>query len=283
LIKRQASFPLSKGKQKRIQQENTRMKITQQKAPIVSIIEAVPETYLLWLEAPEIAAEARPGQFVMVACGGDTFLPRPFSIHRVDGGRLALLFKVVGQGTRWLSQCKKGGRLDIFGPLGNGFTVFPESNNLLLVGGGMGIAPLCFLADYAAGEGKKVTVIQGARSAACLLPVACPQKLYDKGVLPVSFQCLNATEDGSEGFKGLATQLVPHYLKGIDQVFACGPAAMYRTMARMPELKGIKNIQLSLEIMMGCGTGVCYGCTIKTKKGLKQVCKDGPVFEMGEL
>jgi dihydroorotate dehydrogenase electron transfer subunit len=256
--------------------------LIQLKAPIISIIEAVPETYLLWLEASEIAAEARPGQFVMVACGDDTFLPRPFSLHRVDGGQIALLFKVVGKGTAWLSKRKKGETLDIFGPLGNGFIINPESQNLMLVGGGIGIAPLCFLADVALAEGKKVTIIQGARSAGGLLPISCSQKTFEKGVMPASLEVLNCTEDGSEGFRGLATGLMPHYLKNIDQVCACGPAAMYRTMAQMPELKG-KNVQLSLEIMMGCGTGVCYGCTIKTKKGLKQVCQDGPVFGMGEV
>jgi dihydroorotate dehydrogenase electron transfer subunit len=252
------------------------------RAPIISIIEAVPETYLLWLEAPDIAAAARPGQFVMVPCGDDTLLPRPFSVHRVDGGQLALLFKVVGKGTRWLARRRKGHVLDIFGPLGNGFTVHPESNNLLLVGGGMGIAPLCFLAEEAAGAGKKVTLIQGGRSGERLLPVFGSQGLFERGLMPASFQCLNATEDGSEGFKGLATGLFPHYLKGIDQVFACGPEAMYRTMAGMPELKG-RSVQLCLEIMMGCGAGVCYGCTIRTKNGLKQVCREGPVFEMGEV
>jgi dihydroorotate dehydrogenase electron transfer subunit len=122
----------------------------------------------------------------------------------------------------------------------------------------------------------------GARSGECLLPVTPSQSLFNTGLLPANFQCINATEDGSEGFKGLATQLIPHYLEHVDQIFACGPVAMYKTMAKMPELKN-KNVQLSLEIMMGCGTGVCYGCTIKTKKGLKQVCKDGPVFEMGEV
>jgi dihydroorotate dehydrogenase electron transfer subunit len=252
------------------------------KAPIISAVESIPETYLIWLEAPEIAVAARPGQFVMIACGEDAFLPRPFSIHRVDDGQLALLFKVVGKGTAWLSQQKKGETLDIFGPLGNGFTIQPASQNLLLVGGGIGVAPLCFLADCAIGEGKKVIIIQGAGTAACLLPISCPQRLYDKGLLPASLEVVNATEDGAEGFKGLATQLIPHYLQGIDQIFACGPAAMYHTMAQMPELKG-KSVQLSLEIMMGCGMSVCYGCSIKTKNGLKQVCKDGPVFEMGEL
>jgi dihydroorotate dehydrogenase electron transfer subunit len=254
----------------------------QVKAPIISAIEVMPETYLFRLEAPEIAGEARPGQFVMVRCGKETILPRPFSIHRAEGGEIALLFSVVGKGTAWLSQLKKGDTLDIFGPLGNGYTIAPLSKNLLLVAGGMGIAPLRFLADAAAGEGKKVTLILGARSGDCLLPVTPPQSLFNKGMLPASFQCINTTEDGSEGFKGLATQLIPHYLEHIDQVFACGPMAMYQTMSQIPELKNIP-VQLSLEIMMGCGTGVCYGCTIRTKKGLKQVCKDGPVFEMGEV
>ena len=254
----------------------------QLKAPIISALEVMPETYLFRLEAPEIAKEAKPGQFVMVRCGKDTILPRPFSIHSVDGSQIALLFSVVGKGTGWLSLKKKGDTLDIFGPLGNGYTIYPQSKNLLLVAGGMGIAPLNFLADVAAGAGKKVTIIMGGRSGDCLLPVTPPQSLFNKGMLPANFQCVNATEDGSEGFKGLATQLIPHYMEGIDQVFACGPMAMYRTMAKMPELKG-KAVQLSLEIMMGCGMGVCYGCAIKTKSGLKQVCKDGPVFEMGEV
>lgn len=254
----------------------------QLKAPILALIEVMPETYLFRLTAPEIASEARPGQFVMVRCGQETILPRPLSIHHAAGGEIALLFNVVGKGTAWLSQFKKGDTLDIFGPLGNGFTIEPGSRNLLLVAGGMGIAPLRFLAEVAAGAGKKVTVIIGARSGSCLLPLTPPQSLFNKGMMPASFQCVNATEDGSEGFKGLATQLIPHYLEHIDQVFACGPAAMYKTMAQMPELKNVP-VQLSLEIMMGCGVGVCYGCTIKTKSGLKQVCKDGPVFGMGEV
>src|SRR4030042_690101 len=254
----------------------------QLKASIVRAIEVMAGTYLFRLEAPEVAAGAKPGQFVMVRCDKDTILPRPFSLHSAGDGQVALLFSVVGKGTGWLPLQKKGDTLDIFGPLGNGYTIKPGAKTLLLMAGGMGVAPLRFLAETAAGEGKKVTIINGARSGDCLLPISPPQSLFNKGMLPASLQCVNATEDGSEGFKGLATQLIPHYLEGIDQVFACGPAAMYKTMARMPVLKG-KAVQLSLEVMMGCGTGVCYGCTIKTKAGLKQVCKDGPVFEMREL
>jgi dihydroorotate dehydrogenase electron transfer subunit len=188
----------------------------------------------------------------------------------------------VGKGTKRLSQMKKGDTFNIFGPLGNGFTLNLESKNVLLVAGGLGIAPLYFLAEAAAGAGKKVTFITGARSRESLLPVSLPQHYYEKGLPPAGVNVVCATEDGSEGFKGLATQLVPHYLKGADQVFACGPAAMYQSLAAIPELKG-KDVQLSLETMMGCGVGVCYGCTIKTKKGLKQVCKDGPVFQMEEV
>ncbi|MDD5339364.1 MAG: dihydroorotate dehydrogenase electron transfer subunit, partial [Dehalococcoidales bacterium] len=154
--------------------------------------------------------------------------------------------------------------------------------NLLLVAGGMGIAPLRFLAESAAESGKTVTIINGAQSQDCLISVNAPQSLYDKGMHPANFQCLTATDDGSEGFKGFATQLIPHYLKNVHQVFACGPAAMYQTMSKMPELKGM-DVQLSLEQKMACGVGVCYGCTIKTKSGLKQVCKDGPVFAMDEV
>jgi len=251
-------------------------------APVLSNNEIMPGTYLMWLEAPEIAAAAGPGQFVMAYCGEDTLLRRPLSVHRVDEGKLALLFRIVGKGTQWLSCCKKGDAVDIYGPLGNGFRIDPGTKNLLLVAGGIGIAPLRFLADEALKEAKKVTLIMGARSADYLLPISSPQSLFDRGILPSSLNVVNATEDGTEGFKGLATDLIPAYAEGTDQIFACGPVAMYRTMAANYHIYN-KSVQISLEIMMGCGVGVCYGCTIKTKNGLKQVCKDGPVFDMGEM
>lgn len=254
----------------------------QLKTPIVNATEVVKDTFFFRLEAPDIAAEARPGQFVMVRCGGETILPRPFSIHSTGDGQISLLIGVVGKGTAWLSRKKKGDTLDIFGPLGNGYTIDEKANNLLLVAGGLGIAPLRFLAETAASMGKQVTIINGARNCDSLIPVTTPQKLFDQGVLPATIQCVNATEDGSEGFKGLATQLIPPYLKEIDQIFACGPVSMYKTMAQMEVLKG-RPVQLSLEIMMGCGVGACYGCTIRTKSGLKKVCKDGPVFSMDEI
>ena len=252
------------------------------RAEIISTTEVVAGIRLFWLKAPEIVATVRPGQFMMIHCGEDTLLRRPISVHRVDDDRLALLVAEVGIGTRLLSEMKMGEEIDVFGPLGNGFTIHPATDNLLLVAGGIGVAPLVFLADTALAGGNKVTFITGARSADCLLPISSPQKLYDGGMMAASINVINATEDGSEGFQGMATDLISHYLDGIDQIFACGPAAMYQAMARKPELEG-KSVQVSLEIMMGCGMGVCYGCTIRTKKGLRQVCKDGPVFEIGDI
>jgi dihydroorotate dehydrogenase electron transfer subunit len=147
----------------------------------------------------------------------------------------------------------------------------------------MGIAPLAFLADIAARQGKKVTLITGARSAVCLLPISVSQKAFEGGIRSSSINVVNATDDGSEGYRGPATDLIPVYLDGVDQIFACGPLEMYRTMSASYNNIYKKPVQVSLEIMMGCGAGVCYGCTIKTKSGLKQVCKDGPVFDMGEV
>jgi dihydroorotate dehydrogenase electron transfer subunit len=250
--------------------------------PIITNIEVMPGTRLVWLESPRIAATTRPGQFVMVRCGEDTQLRRPLSIHQVDGDKLALLFTIAGRGTHWLSERQRGDTVDIFGPLGNGFSVHPHSKNLLLVAGGIGIAPLRFLVNASLRQNKKVTLIMGATSAAYLMPISIPQRLFNNGVPPFNINVVNATDDGSEGFKGMATDLIAGYADGADQVFACGPVNMYRTMAQMPELKN-KPVQLSLEIMMGCGVGVCYGCTIKTKRGLKQVCQDGPVFDFKDI
>jgi len=230
------------------------------------------DCHFIWLESSQIAREARPGQFVMVRCGDDTLLRRPLSIHRVDGNKLALLFAVIGKGTAWLSQRKAGDEVEISGPLGNGFHINSASHKMLLVAGGMGLAPLAFLAEETLRNGCQVELLCGAAK-------KNPDIEY---LVPSGIEPVLATEDGTAGYHGLITDLVPRYIDWADQVFACGPAGMYRTMARMPELKGTP-VQVSLEIMMGCGRGVCYGCTIRTKKGLKKVCQDGPVFDIGDI
>ena len=248
-------------------------------------------SWLIWLRCPDIAREAVPGQFVMVRCGPETTLPRPFSVHQADGDRIALLYAVRedGRGTEWLSRQKSGTPVSVFGPLGNGFAIHPEARNLLLVAGGIGIAPLRFLADKAKEKGKKITMLMGAFSSVHLLPAPTepPSKgLLTEGLLPWGITIVKVTEDGSEGNQGLVTQLlIDHYIDEVDQIFACGPLPMYHDMfRRKKELKlENKSVQISLEVRMGCGVGVCYGCTIKTKKGLKQACKDGPVFELNEI
>jgi dihydroorotate dehydrogenase electron transfer subunit len=229
---------------------------------------------LLWLSCPEIASEARPGQFIMVRCGEECILSRPFSIHQINNNDLALFFAVwkVGKGTNWLSRCSKGIEVDLLGPLGNGYSIKPSSKNILLLAGGVGIAPLFFLAQEAVRRECSVILIQGTSKASRLYP----------NTLPAGLELVTLTDDGSSGKKGLVTDIIPEYIDWADQIFACGPPPMYRTMTKMQELEG-KPTQISLEVRMGCGFGVCYGCTIKTKQGLKQVCKDGPVFNINEI
>jgi len=210
----------------------------------------------------------------MVRCGEETLLRRPLSIHQLaDGSKLALLFNVVGKGTLWLAKCQAGDNIDLIGPLGNSYSIHPESHNLLLLAGGIGIAPLCSLAQEASGNGYSVKLLYGGSTAT---------QLYPEHLLPSGIELVIVTEDGTAGKKGLVTDLLPDFAGRADQIFACGPIAMYKTMAQMPELKD-RSVQVSLEVRMGCGRGICYGCTIKTNHGLKQVCQDGPVFDLDDI
>lgn len=236
----------------------------------------MPGVRLVCAEAAGIAVTARPGQFVMVSCEHALVLRRPLSIHQVDNsGRLHLLFSIVGRGTSWLSQCQKGETLDLLGPLGNGFTIAPNSKNLLLIAGGVGIAPLMFLALQARSEGKLVTLLLGASTGA---------QLYPQELMPDGIRAIVTTEDGSSGRKGMVTDRLPDFVEWADQIYACGPKAMYEAIdAQRGRWSVRKPIQISLEVRMGCGLGACYGCSIKTRRGMKQVCQDGPVFDLEEI
>jgi len=253
---------------------------------VASNVEVMPGIHLMWIEAPDIAVAAQPGQFITVRCG-DLTLRRPFSVHQVSSREIALLFKVAGKGTLWLSQQQTGERLDVLGPLGKGFSIESGARNLLLVAGGIGIAPLIFLMQCASSQ-NQVTLIHGASTAAQLYTERCqPTAISYQGV-----QFVPVTEDSSMGKKGMATDILPDFLDRADQVYACGPLEMYKAMAemslRVPTLSGRSNLELkksqvSLEVRMGCGFGACYSCTINTQKGLKQVCRDGPVFELDDI
>lgn len=261
--------------------------------------EVMPGTHIMWVEAPHIACSVRPGQFVTVRCTGFT-LRRPLSVHQFSRPEIALLFRVAGKGTLWLSQRRAGGKIDVLGPLGNGFTIAPtepgHSKRLLLVAGGIGIAPLVCLMQHASSQ-HEITLLQGASTASQLYPWANPDagpsraagKQTGLAALPARVQLINTTEDGSSGHKGLITDMLPELLDWADQVFACGPLQMYEVMAALSHHCGsaqqakLKSCQVSLEVRMGCGFGACYGCTIRTRKGLKQVCRDGPVFELDDI
>ena len=249
------------------------------KQTLVSVIsndEIMPDIWLMWLECPQIASVASPGQFIMVRCERDSVLRRPLSIHQLaDKTKLALLFNVVGKGTRWLSERKVGESLDILGPLGNSYSIQSGSRNLLLVAGGIGIAPLQFLSQEAVTQGYSVTLLLGVLTAS---------QLYPEHLLPSGVQLFVSTEDGSKGRQGMVTELLPDFIEQAEQVFACGPLPMYHDIYvhRGKRLKD-KSVQISLETRMGCGFGVCYGCTVATTGGLKQVCEDGPVFDLNEV
>jgi dihydroorotate dehydrogenase electron transfer subunit len=254
----------------------------QGKCRIISNDRVMPTVNLMVVEAPEIASIAQPGQFVMIssaaaACDQASvrLLRRPISLNRVSGNTISLLFAVVGGGTKWLAGRQAGEHIDLLGPLGKGFSLRSERQMLLLAAGGMGIAPLCFLAERALVEGHRVKMLIGARTASLVMP----QRL-----LPPGAETVIATEDGTTGTRGMVTSLLPDYLDQTDQVCICGPLPMYRAIQK--NYSGLMQhipAEVSLEVRMGCGMGFCYACTIKTTSGLKQVCKDGPVFDFNEI
>jgi dihydroorotate dehydrogenase electron transfer subunit len=232
------------------------------------------EARLIWLNCPEIATKTHPGQFIMVNCGSNNMLPRPFSVFRVSGSDLAIFYTVweEGKGTEWLAERHTNDEVGIFGPLGNGYTLNQPSRNILLIAGGMGIASLYFLAQEAISRICNVTLLYGTKG-------------RSRYPIPPEVKQIHASEDGSVGYKGVITDLIPQYIGKSDQIFICGPLPMYLDIVKRKnelKLEG-KSVQISLEIKMGCGTGVCYGCTIKTNSGLKQACKDGPVFNLDEI
>ena len=248
---------------------------------IVSTEHLFGQTYLTWLMAPSLTQGASPGQFLMLRYGADSdpLLPRPMSYHRIrqgkDGGEVAILYQVRGRVTGLLAQEKPGKELLAWGPLGHGFAVRPRSQNLLLVAGGMGIAPLVWLAEESVAKGKNVTLVLGVQTAEQTVPAR---------ILPPEVEVIIATEDGSAGRKGLASQSFEELLPWADQVFSCGPQPMYEAMAEVTRrLQSRTPVQVLLETPMACGTGLCYGCSVETRQGVRQVCKDGPCFELRDV
>lgn len=254
------------------------------------------DTFVTWFRAPVLAQGAVPGQFLMLRCSDDPtygtgepgrsddpLLPRPMSYYRVragvDGPEWAILYDVVGRGTAWLSRRMPGQSVYAWGPLGNGYKIGRTSRNLLLVAGGIGVAPLVWLADQAAAAGRNVTMIIGARTA---------DQLFPSKLLPAEVEVVVTTDDGSAGRKGFVTEPFAELLDWCDQAFACGPTPMFRSLAEAARTSRTRrSVQALLEERMGCGTGICYGCAVEVRvrggRSMKLVCKDGPRFEIRDV
>lgn len=263
-------------------------KILQVKSKIISLSKISLEYFKITLGPSEIASLALPGQFleIKVSEGIDPLLRRPFSVHRANNSNIEILYEVVGRGSSLLSQKKPGDYLDIIGPLGRGFTFQTpntEHRTPILISGGMGVAPLLFLAESLArskrpGAHGKILVLIGAKTKSHIL---C-EKEFKKLGCDVKI----ATDDGSAGLKGRVTDLLKILLSTIDYrlstIFSCGPKPMLKELTRITGQYSIP-AQVSLEAHMACGIGACLGCVINTKAGYKRVCKDGPVFLGDEI
>ena len=233
---------------------------------------------LLKLTDSEPLPEMFPGQFVEIKVEGSpqTFLRRPVSINYVDRekNQLWLLIKKVGEGTHKLAELKVNDKLNLVFPLGNGFSpVQRPGEKVLLVGGGVGVAPLLDYGKYLRDNGAKPYFLLGARSKSDLLELDLFQALA-----PV---CVT-TEDGSEGEKGFVTQHSLLANEKFDRISVCGPKPMMVSVAKYAKSTSTP-CEVSLENMMACGLGACLCCVEKTVKGNVCVCKEGPVFDINDL
>jgi dihydroorotate dehydrogenase electron transfer subunit len=197
------------------------------------------------------------------------------SIYRTEGPVLKIMVRDVGEGSAWLARREAGDVLDCLGPLGRGFRLNSQARNLLLVGGGYGVAPLVGLAERAVARGANVTLAVGA---------ARSEHIFPPALIPEEVEYLVATDDGSAGFRGYVTELLPERLAWADAVFACGPLAMMAALARIiREHAPHKPAQVAMEERMGCAMGVCLGCCVETTRGRLRVCTEGPVFDIRQI
>ena len=212
-------------------------------------------------------AGIKPGQFVEIAVPG-YYLRRPISVSDVEDDRLTIIYKTVGKGTTAMAQMLPGEELDILTCLGNGYDLTKATEEVLLIGGGVGVPPLIYLAKKLREQNKKVHAIIGFNTKNEVFA----EEVFEKLGCDVQV----CTMDGSYGRQGVVTDVIempaPYY-------FACGPMPMLRAIAQTVGSNG----QMSMEERMGCGVGICVGCSIETKNGVKRVCKEGPVFNVEEL
>ena len=232
---------------------------------------------LLRLRSEKALPEIFPGQFVQVRVDGSpsTYLRRPISIHDVDFDKheLSLLVQLVGEGTKHLAAVNEGESINLVLPLGNGYTLPEKDEKVLLVGGGIGIAPLFYLAKYMASKGVKPMFLLGGKTASDLVLLDAYEKL---GMTHIT------TEDGSLGEKGMVTGHSVWKSGGFDKIYVCGPKRMMMAVADLAKMHGTW-CEVSLEHLMACGLGACLCCVEDTVEGHLCVCKEGPVFNTRRL
>lgn len=216
----------------------------------------------------DAGAITAPGQFVNIQLEGK-FLRRPISVCDWEENSLTLVYKVVGGGTKQLSELKAGEKLDLLVGLGNGFDTSKSGPEPLVIGGGVGAAPMYGLCRELAAQGKRVTVALGFNTA--------EEVYYTDEFAETGAEVLLATVDGSAGQRGFVTGLMDGL--AYSYFYACGPMPMLEAVNAASVTGG----QFSLEERMGCGFGACMGCSCKTLTGSKRICKDGPVLEKGEI
>ncbi|MDR2036073.1 MAG: dihydroorotate dehydrogenase electron transfer subunit [Coriobacteriales bacterium] len=237
--------------------------------------------YELVLSAPPLAAQVKPGQFVHLALlQAEHILRRPLSVYQAnkDAGTLTLLFQVMGEGTRHLTELTSAQQLQVLGPIGQGWNPPETAKRALLIGGGVGAAPLYLLAGELNDRGVLTEVILGAATADLLACEASFVTLLTAGQVHIT------TDDGSRGYKGFTTEVAAQLLaeNRYDYVATCGPEPMQRIVAAMTAESGAL-CEVSLERRMACGIGACLSCVVDTVNGKKRACVDGPVFDAREV
>ena len=233
------------------------------------IIENTPLTdcvYKMVLKG-DVSAITAPGQFVNIKLEG-LYLRRPISVCDVSGDTLTIIYKVVGKGTRQLSEMKQG-RLDLLTGLGNGYDLTLSGDKPVLLGGGVGVPPMYMLAKQLMAEGKSVRVILGFNTAS--------EVFYEDAFRSLGAAVTVTTVDGSYGVKGFVTDALNS--EPYTYFYTCGPEPMLKAVYKATETSG----QMSFEKRMGCGFGACMGCSCKTITGYKRICKEGPVMKKEEI
>lgn len=225
------------------------------------------DVYLMRLEG-DTSDITCPGQFVNIKLDG-FYLRRPISVNDAENGILTIIYKVVGKGTEYMSALKEG-TLDVLTGLGNGYDTSLSGDNVLLVGGGVGVPPLYMLAKKLISEGKKVSVILGFNTE--------NEVFFEEEYKALGCDVTVTTADGSRGIKGFVTNALDKY-PDAEYFYTCGPEPMLKALYNATSISG----QFSFEERMGCGFGACMGCSCKTLYGNKRICKDGPVLKKEEI